>query len=175
MNSYDNNITIEELEEYDSENSLLSLDDTILSNGDCFIYDAEEESNTKYNIVICSAYNTDNHGELDDEDADIIPHHYITDCRIKQLNDYVYRLREEIFPNASIEIAQCIYLPSFYCISILKTYWIRIIQRTWRNVMNKRKYIIQRRKQIGSIKYKELHGKWPDDCLRYPTLQGMLM
>jgi len=57
---------------------------------------------------------------------------------------------------------------------ILKTFWIRIIQRTWRRVMNERNQILKERKKINSLLYRELHGKFPNGCAFLPTIQGML-
>jgi len=60
-----------------------------------------------------------------------------------------------------------------YC-CIKKTFWLRIIQRTWKNVLKKRKELLQKRKSIYNLYYKEINGKWPDGCNIYPSLRGML-
>lgn len=48
---------------------------------------------------------------------------------------------------------------------ILKTFWIRILQRKWRKIFNERKRILQIRKRIDSLRFRELNGKWPLNCL----------
>jgi hypothetical protein len=72
------------------------------------------------------------------------------------------------------EIAECFYLKGDEYIAILKTFWIRIIQRCWRKTLEKRKKIIQLWKSPKNIFHKERTGKWPSDCSIYPSLRGML-
>lgn len=73
------------------------------------------------------------------------------------------------------EIIERIILPKGgECIAIIKTFWLRIIQRTWKKVYLKQKEILNKRMSIHSIKYREIHGKYPSDCSYYPTIYGML-
>lgn len=67
-----------------------------------------------------------------------------------------------------IHLAKNIVLPTGEMICIIKTYWLRIIQRIWKRVCKKRKEIIEKRKSISSFHYFQLHGKWPNDCLYIP-------
>jgi hypothetical protein len=48
-----------------------------------------------------------------------------------------------------------------YSAAIVKTHWIRLIQRKWREIRQKR---LNNRKNIFNIKYKEIHGKLPNEC-----------
>ena len=48
-----------------------------------------------------------------------------------------------------------------YSVSVNKTYWLRLIQRRWREIYRKR---LQQKKNINNLKYKELHGNWPPVC-----------
>ena len=57
---------------------------------------------------------------------------------------------------------------------ILKTYWIRLIQRTWKNIYKKRKEVIENRKQIGSILYCKIYGRYRTNENYLPTIHGML-
>jgi len=72
------------------------------------------------------------------------------------------------------EIAECIELPTMETIAILKTFWLRIIQRTWKKIFNKIQQVRNNRTQISSLLFRELHGKWPQNCCYLPTLRGML-
>lgn len=132
-------------------------------------YDSEEVSLTKYNIVICEKYNERIHGPPFDNN---IKHHYLTHIRFKNLDREIFNI---LLPRHRLEIAECIYLPnSYYCVSILKTFWIKLIQRKWRKICSIRKSIMVIRSQLSSLKYKEVHGKWPPNCINYPCLKGML-
>lgn len=50
----------------------------------------------------------------------------------------------------------------YFDTGIDKTIWIKLIQRRWRNYMiNKRNKIMK----IKNIKYRELYGNWPPECI----------
>lgn len=48
-----------------------------------------------------------------------------------------------------------------YSVGINKTHWIRLIQRRWRETFKRR---LISKKNLGNIKYKEVHGQWPSQC-----------
>ena len=49
----------------------------------------------------------------------------------------------------------------YYSTGIDKTFWIRLIQRRWRNIQKKR---LQSKTNINNLKYKEINGIWPEEC-----------
>jgi hypothetical protein len=57
---------------------------------------------------------------------------------------------------------------------IVKTHWIRLIQRTWRNVLKERKRVMQIRMKLSSIINNQICGKYPYGANVFPTLRGML-
>ena len=73
-----------------------------------------------------------------------------------------------------LHIAKVIYLSGSECVAILKTFWLKIIQRTWKKIYKKRCDVIALRKSPSSLFYREIHGKWPDNCLYLPSLHGLL-
>jgi hypothetical protein len=72
------------------------------------------------------------------------------------------------------EIAECIVLPTGENIAIIKTMWIKIIQRKWKKVYAARQHIIKCRSCPSSLSTRQLTGMWPRHCLRMPGLKGML-
>ena len=72
------------------------------------------------------------------------------------------------------EIAECLVLPSQHSVVIIKTIWIKIIQRKWKKIYAEQKNIIKRRMQYSSLKTREITGKWPAHCCHFPTIHGML-
>ena len=76
--------------------------------------------------------------------------------------------------NPVIDIMQLAILDDNTYTVIVKTHWLRIIQRTWKKVFQLRKSVLNKRMQIGSIRLFELSGKYPEDATYMPTLQGML-
>jgi len=181
MNNYYNN-------DSDSE---YSIDEDFCKN----VYEPEEKSSTKYNIVLCEIYNVLIHGIPIHE---YVNTHYLVLNRFKQFNkyyidEYIYdilysfhRLRQGVLTHFIIrnysllynkikpEIAECIYLESGECICILKTFWIRLIQKTWKKIYKYKKQIIETRCQITSLLYRERKGNWPINCRYIPKLCGML-
>jgi hypothetical protein len=160
-------------------------------------YEPEEISNSKFNIVLCENYNGLIHGNNNSE----VINHYLIICRFKKLNiktiNSISRcyntnnnsIIQEITPHQIIknykyivsrinnikpEIAECYLLQSGHSVCIIKTIWIKLIQRTWRKIYNIRKDIIQKRCMSVSLKYREINGRWPNNCIYLPTLIGML-
>jgi hypothetical protein len=72
------------------------------------------------------------------------------------------------------EIGEYIVLPTLEYVAILKTFWIRIIQRKWKKVFKERKHIIQSRSHSSSLYFRELTGKWQQHCYDLPGIKGML-
>jgi hypothetical protein len=72
------------------------------------------------------------------------------------------------------EIAECFELPTGEHITIIKTIWIKIIQRKWKKNYASRQDIIKCRGCPASLSTRQLTGKWPNNCLYLPELKGML-
>jgi len=157
-------------------------------------FQPEEISTTRFNIALCELFNAKLHGEEQNE----VLTHFIVISRYKILNmEYIrndsylnfhkYRninIQHEIFPNYrkiltsknffKPQIVECIDLDSGHCVAIIKTFWIKIIQRTWKIIFKKRKLIIQKRTNLFSLHNRELTGHWPNTCYTLPSIKGML-
>ena len=72
------------------------------------------------------------------------------------------------------EIGECIELFTGEQIVIIKTIWLKIIQRKWKKVFAKRQSIIKYRSSPSSISFRQLTGKWPEYCIHMPGLIGLL-
>ena len=131
---------------------------------------------------------------LDSEKED--SHYYIGNNRISQDKQYIlyansitpktffqfniqhslsYLLDYSIFvtlPN--IDIMQLSILDDSTHTVIIKTYWLRLIQRHWKKIYLHRKTALKKRCDIRTIRYFELHGRYPDNSFNIPLLQGML-
>ena len=163
------------------------------------IYDYDENSATKYNIVLCELYNSKLHGKTNNNDVN---NNYLLINRIKKLDmnfinslakalnkDYIER-QQQIIPHKFIknyeniitrpnyikpEIGEIIHLPYGHTVCIIKTLWIKLIQRAWRKVYNIRTQMFKMRCRVQSLKYREVTGRWPENCRYFPTLQGLLL
>lgn len=130
------------------------------------LYEPEELTRTKYNIVHCVKLKC-------------LKNYYLTLTRFKYLNIDIINYYSNMYPfiNQSalrLEIAECIYLPSKRCVSIIKTFWLKIIQRKWKNICKERKLCLVRRANLNALRHREIYGKWPSNCTSYPLLKGML-
>ena len=72
------------------------------------------------------------------------------------------------------EIGEYIILPTLESVAILKTFWLRIIQKTWKKVFRQRKIVIQNRLNPAAIYLREVTGVWPENCRGLPSLKGIL-
>lgn len=136
------------------------------------IYQPEEHSLNKFTIVLCEKYNKSLHGPA----PKIMNNHYLTYVRFKYLDmDTINFYKMCSGSNAlHLEIAECIYLPSEHCVSIIKTFWLKLIQRKWKHICKERKLCLIKRANPNALKYREIYGNWPNNCANYPRLKGML-
>lgn len=58
--------------------------------------------------------------------------------------------------------------------AILKTFWLKIIQRKWKKIYKQKQDIIRKRKSLSSIRNREIHGCLNDGTDYYPSIYGML-
>jgi hypothetical protein len=179
--------------QYNSES-----DEDIYENLVNIIYHPEETSKTKYNIGLCELYNKNIHGSSENE----ILNHYLVINVYKYFNkeyiledcDFInnqYKLltsySHDIFPNYSNivlmknyikpEIIECKRIQSGHhvgIVGIIKTFWIKIIQRFWKNIFKNRENAYKNRKNIFAIQHYERTGKWPAHCYFIGGLKGML-
>lgn len=68
-------------------------------------------------------------------------------------------------------IGECIYLSGDECVAIIKTMWLKIVQRCWRRVYKKRMQIISTiNRNTHYLSRREYDTKWN---IRIPTIHGM--
>ena len=92
------------------------------------------------------------------------------------INDILYYLLDySIFATKpNIDIMQLFILDDHTYTVVIKTHWLRIIQRHWKKIFSQRKYCLNKRKQIRTLMYFERNGRYPYDCDFMPGLPGML-
>jgi len=182
--------------DYDTDDTDDDYEEYLFDNDN--LYEPEEESLTRYNIILCELYNSKIHGYVDNNKEENIG--YLVCCRFKNLdteliedigselmgeyhlnirntNHNIYRNYRNIISRPNYikpEIAQCVYLESQHCLAILKTFWIKIIQRKWKKIFAERKRVLQERCNFKSIRFREINGKWPISCNYFPNIKGML-
>ena len=156
-------------QDYDSELDLQSISSNDISdemNNDEMNNDEMNNELNKNNIVLCELYQKNIHGFTNESDKNINGHYLV----ISKLNPYNKKHNQEII---ELHIAKCIYLNGDECVAIIKTIWLKLIQRNWKRIYAERKKIEKLRKHPQHIHYWMLHGKWSNEC-KLPSLNGML-
>jgi hypothetical protein len=75
----------------------------------------------------------------------------------------------------NVQIGQIYYLKGDECVCVVKTIWLKLIQRAWKKIYKIRNQLKQIRCRPDSIMYRELCGKWPQNCNYLPSIRGMLL
>jgi hypothetical protein len=143
--------------------------DTIICDGVLYDYDSDNSDNSDNDETSDNIYNVIHNYKMHIE-YNIIPSTHRT--RHPFIRNYKAIVSNENYIKP--EIAECLYLSGEECIAILKTFWLRLVQRAWKRVFAERKQIYARRMRPDSLRHREIHGKWPLSCNRLPSLHGML-
>jgi hypothetical protein len=57
---------------------------------------------------------------------------------------------------------------------VLKTFWLRLVQRHWRKLCAERNRLAKRRMGVDTFLYFMREGKYPEGLRGFPTMRGML-
>ena len=134
---------------------------------------------------LASETETDDSEDIDDYDRDSLPIDDLMELhREKYISEFIrhtVRYKHPVIRNyrrivlrptyIQPEIAKCIILHSGESVAILKTFWLRIVQRAWKRVFSERNALIKKRCSPDELYYKERRGKW--SCSMH-GLRGML-
>ena len=72
------------------------------------------------------------------------------------------------------QIAECIMLPSQEMIAIIKTFWLKIIQRKWKKVFQERQTIWKKRMQPDVLMKYQMSRQWTPETAVLPSIRGLL-
>jgi hypothetical protein len=82
---------------------------------------------------------------------------------------FIYWYSGAFIEDTNVQIIQ-VFLKNEFATAVLKTHWIRLIQRTWRRIYKERQQYILKRKQLRQIQMQQIKPM----CENYPGLRGML-
>jgi hypothetical protein len=75
--------------------------------------------------------------------------------------------------NAKVHIMKlCILDDGTYSV-VLKTHWLRLVQRHWRKTYQQRKKVIRGRRNLHNMRQREIYGRWPYGLNILPSLHGL--
>ena len=177
--------------EYSSETSSVTSSET---SNDRISVDSsiEQIGNSRFNLVVVCIYNSKVHG------CRLCDGHYLVYSTLtptnyyrrgvlrdfKEMNAYYSQIKHRFIRNfntimnspsmCSPQIAECIYLPGGEYVAIIKTMYIRIIQRAWKKAYALRVRASMNKLNPTNILYRLAHGVWPECCTNMPTIRGIL-
>jgi hypothetical protein len=132
-------------------------------------YDYDTDSEDEYNSNIFVKLNTE---------VKWLQEHYSTLCNtLYSENHPTIRNYHNIIKHSNyikLEIGQYIILPTQEAIAILKTFWLRIIQKKWKKVYQEQKNIIKKRCNLLNLTKKEFSMNLINLYKNLPGLKGML-
>jgi hypothetical protein len=92
----------------------------------------------------------------------------------KRISEYLAKYSILRIQNAKIHIMKLCILPDDTYSVVLKTHWIRLIQRHWKKVFRERKRVIKGRLSFNNRYLNEINGRYPYGLNRIPSICGML-
>ena len=72
------------------------------------------------------------------------------------------------------QLAEVYHLRGGECVAVLKTFWLRLVQRSWKRVFAKRQDVLRRRGRPEELAWFQRMGKWSPECGALPSVRGML-
>lgn len=142
--------------------------------GSCYLYRNDEDSSFDYwndyiylSIVLCPNI------FMNYQIEDIITYLY----EYGEYNTYIHcdTLQRRSYPELDILQVRFRQDGQFaYSCVVVKTCWIRLIQRVWKKIFKKRKHILKERSKVDNLKYREITGNFPYELKEVPSLYGML-
>lgn len=88
--------------------------------------------------------------------------------------EYLYQMSlVRLVRKPVIDVVQLVIRENCYT-CVMKTFWIKMIQRTWRKVLLEKQLVLRKRGQVQSQKYFEIYGKYPEGIRVLPGLVGMM-
>ena len=90
------------------------------------------------------------------------------------INNYLYYYGLVRIPRCKLQIMQVQRLQDETCAVIIKTHWLRLVQRHWKKTYRKRKIMLRSRMHHTMQYYKQTHGYYHSHISRLPSITGML-
>ena len=92
---------------------------------------------------------------------------------IEDVSNYLTDYSISYITNPNIHIMKLIIKDNGVYNVVLKTHWLRLVQRKWKNIYKERQKIIKERSSIKNILLREINGKFNNYLDYYPNLNGM--
>lgn len=158
----------------DPDNEHIMIYDSILDEDAEHFY--AEKTNNNYYIGLYHSYRTPSHIHYFLLSTSVSAKTFLNHS-YENVNKYLYYYGLIRIPNHNIQIMQL----KIHTINgmetynvIIKTYWLRLIQRHWKKIYKQRLSIIKQRITPTNILYNSIHGNYPLHIRHLPSLNSML-
>lgn len=94
--------------------------------------------------------------------------------KIEDVCNYLTDYSISYISNPSIHIMKLYIKDNGVYNVVLKTHWLRLIQRKWKKIYEKKQNIMKKRSSIKNILLREIKGKYNNYLDNYPSINGML-
>ena len=135
-----------------------------------------EKENNNYYIGLCHKYYISSYVEYLLLSTSVSARTFFNH-NYNSINNYLYYYGLIRIPNHNIQIMQLkinIFNGMESYNVIIKTYWLRLVQRHWKNKYKQRLSIIKQRITPTNQLYNSIHGKYPLHISKLPSVNGML-
>jgi hypothetical protein len=153
--NYDDELTSQEMTDYYVDNIIF----------DEYEFQDYEKVHREYCIGICQIAKD---GEFLLEFSISAPS--LLNYDIKYVHEYLGDGKKPVH----IDIMQLHIAEDFTYNVVLKTFWLRIVQKTWKKIFKQRQKIIQIRKSVSAQLYFSMNGKYPLSASYLPQYSGII-
>ena len=87
---------------------------------------------------------------------------------------YLYYYGMTPMHNPKVDIMQLHILEDGTYSVIIKTFWLKLIQRKWKKIYQIRRRVLENRLHFTSLYHREVHGDWPVHIRTMPGLHGLM-
>jgi hypothetical protein len=137
-----------------------------------------EKENKKYYIGICSEMTVNESLHLPRESIYLMVNSISNTTYFQWPHEsslrYLYYYGMTPMHNPKVDIMQLHILEDSTYSVIIKTFWLKIIQRKWKKIYQVRRRVLENRLQLTSLYHREVHGDWPVHMRTMPGLQGLM-
>jgi len=181
--------------ETDNEDSVIMEDSFVLSDTDDETMDEDEDDEYSIDTEECEMILSDDYQHSFEEKQD--KHYYLGSCWSWKQDDkwtMTNSVSARVFFRHSFQnIIHYLWLFSLVRMSsphihilqlhisedgtynvIIKTFWLRIVQRTWKRIYRERQEIWKKRRNITALRQREITGKFPIGLRVLPSILGLM-
>jgi hypothetical protein len=182
--------------ESDADSDIIVEDSLVLSEEDSDSDSDDEEDAYSIDTEVCDDILREDYAHSFSDKQD--KQYYIGSCWLQSGNYPFWTLANSISPrvffrHSSTNVMHYLWLFSLFRIDsphihilqlhissqgvytvVIKTFWLRIVQRTWRRIHKERQDVLKKRASIPSLRERELRGKVPLGLRTLPTLLGIM-